>query len=316
MSNPGNRWTMFKQWLVYLALRTFICVVQALPIETCQQVSRVMAYALTHWIRLRSSVIHENLTNTFPHWSHDQSRRATMKMWEHLALMICEIAHAPRKIHDTNWRKYISLVGKRELVAAMTDSRPLVMVSGHFGNFEIGGFVAGLLGLRTYTVARRLDNPYIDRYLAKFRGLNGQYTLDKEGSSKSIEVALKNGATLVLLGDQHAGKAGCWVDFLGRPASCHKAVALFTLTGGALMLVSYSRRVEKPMQFEIGVQGIVDPDTLPLELTGVRPLTQWYNRQLEEMILVDPTQYWWVHRRWRDKPSRAQKVTAISAKAA
>ena len=44
---------------------------------------------------------------------------------------------------------------------------------------------------------------------------------------------LQMGGILSLLADQYAGEKGCWVEFMGRPASCHKAVALFTITSGA-----------------------------------------------------------------------------------
>ena len=74
------------------------------------------------------------------------------------------------------------------------------------------------------------------------------------------------------------------------------------------MLVSYARRLGKPMHFEIGVQGMADPDDLPEDLQGVRQLTQWYNSCIEEIIRVDPAQYWWVHRRWREKPKRRRKT--------
>jgi KDO2-lipid IV(A) lauroyltransferase len=101
---------------------------------------------------------------------------------------------------------------------------------------------------------------------------------------------------------------------MGRPASCHKALALFTLTGGAPMLVSYARRLAKPMHFEVGVQGTADPSALPEELQGVRQLTQWYNTCIEQIIRIDPTQYWWVHRRWREKPKkRYRKAKKLAA---
>ena len=109
--------------------------------------------------------------------------------------------------------------------------------------------------------SRKLDNPYLDRFLNKFRGSTGQFILPKQGCAPQVEAVLQSGGTLSLLGDQHAGEKGCWVEFLGRPASCHKAVALFTLTSGAPQIVSYVRRLGRPMQFEIGVAGVADPQT-------------------------------------------------------
>ena len=73
----------------------------------------------------------------------------------------------------------------------------------------------------TFTVARTLDNPFLDRFLNRFREAKGQFIVDKQGSAGQIDDVLARGGKLVLLGDQHAGPKGCWVDFFGRQASCH-----------------------------------------------------------------------------------------------
>jgi KDO2-lipid IV(A) lauroyltransferase len=307
MSRIDTRIQTIKDLLTYLIVRIVVCVIQALPISVCQRVARWSAFWLVRKSKRRANVIDENLQATYPTWTPEKRRQVAQDMWEHLILMICEIAHAPRKIHQTNWRKFVSIPDRKQLVAALTDTRPLVMVAGHYGNFEIGGYIAGLLGFPTYTVARTLDNRFLDAYLNRFRQLNGQHTLPKEGSAKLVDQVMRQGGNLCLLGDQHAGSAGVWVNFMGRQASCHKALALFTLTGGAPMLVSYARRTDKPMQFDVGVQGYADPNNLSDTQHGVRQLTQWYNDRLEEIIRAQPDQYWWLHRRWREKPVRRKK---------
>ena len=171
----------------------------------------------------------------------------------------------------------------------------------------MAGYVTGLLGMPSYTVARKLDNEYLDKFINEFRSRNGQFILPKDGSAPQIQAALESGAILTMLGDQHAGTKGCWVDFLGRPASCHKALALFTLSGNAPMMVSYCKHTDDPLHFEIGCTGIADPLDLRDELKGVRALTKWYNEALAVAIYEQPEQYWWVHRRWKEKPVRKTK---------
>jgi KDO2-lipid IV(A) lauroyltransferase len=104
------------------------------------------------------------------------------------------------------------------------------------------------------------------------------------------------------------------VDFFGRQASCHKAIAVFPLTAGAPLAVVFGRRVGgKPLQFELGMNGALDPADPTAELGGVKPVTQWYNRRLEELIRAMPEQYWWVHRRWRDAPAKVAKKLKAAA---
>ena len=111
----------------------------------------------------------------------------------------------------------ITLHNADQMVRAFFDDRPTVLVCGHYGNFEVSAYVLGILGFPSYTIARPLDNPYLDRFLNDFRGLTGQYILSKTGSSKQVEAVLAGGGILALLGDQYAGPKGCWVDFFGTP---------------------------------------------------------------------------------------------------
>ena len=109
----------------------------------------------------------------------DERKTIARRMWEHLLLMICEMAHLQRKIHETNWRKYVEVPKKREWIHVVSKPGPKVCVTGHFGNFEALGHVSNFWGFRTYTVARTLDNPYLDRIVTRFRESMGQRLLPK-----------------------------------------------------------------------------------------------------------------------------------------
>ncbi|MDG2385599.1 MAG: lipid A biosynthesis acyltransferase [Pirellulaceae bacterium] len=296
-----------QDWLVYLVLRIVICVVQALPIDCCAQIAQFLSWICYDCLKIRRSTVDENLRYAFPHYSAEMRDQIARGMWQHIILMVCELAHMPRKIHDTNWRSHVSMsrADMRRFVKYLLDQRPAVVVSGHFGNFEVGGIIAGLLGFPTFTVARPLDNPYLQNFITRFREGTGQFMLDKRGTAIQIDRVLHAGETLVLLGDQAAGPKGCWVNFFGRPASCHKAVALFSLVNRAPMLLAYSKRNRQPLQFEVGVSALFDP--LTDEIAGVKQLTQWYSDQLETIIRTDPSQYWWLHRRWKQKIARRGK---------
>jgi KDO2-lipid IV(A) lauroyltransferase len=287
-------------WLAYVAIRLAICAIQALPVETCVFLARRMARIACDVIGIRRRVVDDNLRRAFPELAAAERRRMARATWEHLLLMVVELAFAQRKIHETNWRRYIRLRRGRELVGFMLDPRPKVAVSGHFGNFEIAGYAAGLLGFPTFTVFRTLDNPFLDAYVTRFRAATGQYILPKRGSAPLASAVLESGGILALLGDQHAGPKGLWIGFLGRPASHHKAVALFALTHKAPLGVVYARRLDAPLQFELGCSGVVDPADDGPDTQDATRLTTWYARRLEELVKADIAQYWWVHNRWKD----------------
>jgi KDO2-lipid IV(A) lauroyltransferase len=200
------------------------------------------------------------------------------------------------------------------MLGPLLATKPSVTVTGHFGNFEFAGYLTGLFGIKTMTIARPLDNPYLNRFITTFRGAKGQIMVPKEGSAPLVNAHLKEGKSLVLLADQHAGEKGCWVEFLGVPASCHKSLALFTLTAGAPLVVLANRRDGRPLQFKLDFMGTASPETGGEEFSGVREMTIWYNCRLAEAISRAPEQYWWLHRRWRVPPARmAQRPTPRQA---
>ncbi len=287
--------------LTYLALRVVIAVLQTLSLETCVRWARVLARVTHEVIRFRQKVTQENLRHAFPQLSDLDRQVLARQMWEHLYLLVAEIAQAPRKIHRTNWRRYVTFHDAPTLVRALLDERPLLLVSAHFGNFELAGFLMGIMGFPTYSVARTLDNEHINNYLNRFRGATGQHIVAKKGGYQQILDVLSRGGTLALLADQYAGSKGCWVEFFSRPASTHKAIALFALAHCAPLVVGYAVRQSSPLHYKLGVEAYCDPTYSLPQTKGVRELTQWYTLHLENMIRRAPAQYWWVHRRWKDR---------------
>lgn len=297
----------------YLIVRLLVCMIQALRLETCQVLARLLAVLMCDLLPMRRGVIDDNLRHAFTELSPRERRNLSRQMWEHLFLLVVEVAHAPRKIHDSNWRDYIDLVRQDIIVGSLFDDRPTILVAGHFGNFELCGYILGVLGFPSYAIARPLDNPYLDKFLNDFRGGKGQHILPKAGSAKQVDALLASGGTLALLADQDAGPKGCWVNFFGRPASTHKAIALFSMASTAPLIVCYARRTGKPLCHKLGAEAILDPLSKEAAAQSVPAITQWYTDQLERIIRRAPQQYWWVHRRWKDTRKAVKKDVAKTA---
>ncbi len=293
-----------RDYLEYLGVRIVICAVQMTPLSTGRVWAQWLAWLANDVVGLRGKLVDENLRHAFPQLSLQQRRRLARRMWEHLFLLILEVAHTPRKIHETNWRKYIRADQVAKLVRRLMEDRPTIIVTGHFGNFEIGGYLLALFGFPSYTVARTLDNPYLDRFLQSFRGATGQHIIPKNGGYEQILEVLGGGGVMAFLVDQAAGPKDCWVDFFGRPASTYKAIALLALQHDAPICVCYTRRRERPMEFELVCSATADPRDADSRLGTIHGLTQWYTSHLEDAIRLCPEQYWWIHRRWKQKPRR------------
>jgi len=301
MEAAGHQSYSLKDRLAYWVFRLLVALIQSLSLDRCERLAQLLGWLLTRVIRVRHRLVQSNLQRVFPEWTVFETDQTEQQMWEHLILMVCEVAHAPRKIHRENWYEHFDLPDRREMLKLALDPRPKVMVSGHFGNFELAGFVTGLIGISTTTIARPLDNGFVHDYIDRFRSSGGQYMLAKSGTSSQVEALLAKGGALSLLADQYGGPKGCWVEFLGQMASCHKALALFTLSSGAPMMVCSNIRKNKPLHFEMTILGTADPtsENCPDSIVS---MTQWYNQCLEQAIRARPNQYWWVHHRWKGTP--------------
>ncbi len=221
-------------------------------------------------------------------------------VYGHFCRVVVELAHLPRRLHVTNWKRYVEIQGGDRVVGALLSGRPLLIVTGHFGNWEVAGYVLGLLGFTTHAIARPLDNPYLDDYFRRFRERTGQRLLAKQGDFDKIEQVLAGGGVIATLADQDAGQRGLFVDFFGRPASTHKAVALMAMEHNVPMLV-----VGTPMldgKYIVRPAEVIDPADYEKTPDAVRTMTQRFTSDLERLIGLAPAQYFWLHRRWKHQP--------------
>jgi len=125
-----------------------------------------------------------------------------------------------------------------------------------------------------------------------------------------------SGATLCFIADQDAGRKGIFVDFFGRKASTYKSIGLLAITNHIPIGVGYSRRVGNRFFFEIGVNRVIMPEEWADKEDPLRWVTQEYTKAIEQFVRDDPSQYWWLHRRWRHQPKhKSRKSQATSEKA-
>jgi Kdo2-lipid IVA lauroyltransferase/acyltransferase len=117
---------------------------------------------------------------------------------------------------------------------------------------------------------------------------------------------------LSFLADQDAGARGMFVEYFGRPASTHKAIALMAIEHKAPVMVGYARRIGPGFRYEVGATDLIEPEEWTGTADDARLLTQRYTSALESVIRRDPEQYLWLHRRWKHQPrERKKRPTAV-----
>jgi Kdo2-lipid IVA lauroyltransferase/acyltransferase len=290
-------------YAVYVAVRLVVCVLQALPPAGARAVALGLAWLAHRVDRRHRTVARDNLRHAFPGRYPDAELDALVRaVYRHFCTVGLEIVRLPRKLHVTNWRDFVELDAGGRMVDVLTCGRPVLMVTGHFGNWEMGGYVLGLFGFRTSGVARRLDNPHLDRFLLRFRQGTGQTILDKNTDYLRIQQVLATGGVLGMLADQDAGARALFVDFFGRPASTFKSIALLALEYNALLMVMGVPKVGEPMRYRVVCEDVIDPAEYADRPDAAKAITQRYTAALERLVRRHPDQYFWLHRRWKHQP--------------
>lgn len=298
-------------YLVYVAVRLLVAIGQAVSIEQSYAFADALARLLHRFDRRHRLIGIENLRHAFGDELDDLEReRIAREVYRHFCRMLMEMLHIPRKLHTTNWRDRVELVGHEKAVDRLLRGGPVILLSGHFGNWEMAGYLFGVFGFTPHAVARDLDNPHLDRFLRQFRERTGQRTIPKNGGYERIVEVLTGGGVVSFLADQDAGQRGLYVDFFGRPASTHKAIALLAIEHNAPVVVGYARRIGPGFRYEVGCEEVVDPAELGGTADDARLLTQRYTAALERIIRRSPEQYLWLHRRWKHQPLSKDELRA------
>ena len=297
----------FKDWLGYLALRIIIVFLSLFDIETNLNTACYLGRMLwKHYHRGRNRAL-DNLRASFPEKSEKWIWKTGQRSFEHIAMLAIDVLFTPRLIKKHSWHEYSRYKNAERTKWLMQEGRGLLMVTGHYGNFEIIGYLMGLFGFNIYSIARPLDNKYISRYLYGVRERVGQTILDKKGAAKMMEQIVSSGATLCFIADQDAGRKGIFVDFFGRKASTYKSIALVAVIQQIPIVIGYCRRIDNRFYFEIGANRIIFPEEWADKEKPLEWITAEYTKAIEAFIREDPSQYWWLHRRWKHRPKNEKQ---------
>jgi KDO2-lipid IV(A) lauroyltransferase len=309
MAKPRSR---LADAAVYVAVRVAVALVQMLSWAKALELAKFLGWLAYRLDRRHRLVAADNVRHAFSDLSEGGVDRLVRATYRHWAMVAVEMIRLPRALRRSNLQEHFSFPDPATEASARqwaATTRRAILLTGHFGNFEALSYMLGLFGVCGAVVARRLDNPYLDRFLRRFRQKTGQELLDKRLDYPRILAALESGGGLGVVGDQDAGPRGLFVEFFGRPASTFKSVALLSLQYQAPILVEGAARVGWPLRYRLYFEDVILPEEYEGSADAARAITQRYTRALERMVRRHPEQYFWLHRRWKHQPkARAAKA--------
>lgn len=251
------------------------------------------AYALG----IRKMVTLENLKKAFPTLSLQKQKEIAKGAYKNLGIVFSEMLYL-RFASSKNIAKHISITNAELFHALLMQKRGLIVVAGHFANWEwlaLGG--AAVLQRNFAIVRKNISTSFTERFLERMRIRTGN-TLVNSGDIRKMYRILLEGCCLALLADQAAPGESIRVAFLGREVPTFEGPARLALHTRAPMLFAETIR-QKNGDYSITFDPIPFDDLQGVSDENIRELTYRHSHLLEQAICKHPEQWLWQHRRWK-----------------
>lgn len=289
--------------LQYIGLRTVSMLLHCFPVNANLNTAKLLGSIMYRVDRKHRNRAMANLQRSFPNMPEARRAKMAEQSMQQLFMLFVEVLFTTRMVRRDTWAQYIELDRFEEVLKLLLRrNQPLLMLTGHYGNWEILGYVLAVLGFETTSVARPLDNPYVNQWLLGVRERKGQHIVDKKGATTQVSDIMEAGGVVGFIADQNAGSKGLFVDFFGRKASTYKSIALIAMQYNAPVVIGYARRLDDRFKFKVGAQDIIYPADWAQQDDPLRYITQRYTKAIEDFVTEDPGQYLWIHRRWKTRP--------------
>jgi KDO2-lipid IV(A) lauroyltransferase len=234
----------------------------------------------------------------FPTLPVDELRHIARASYGHLGRTTTETALLPMYSAERIIDMFEEVEGWSIVEERLARDKGLILVTGHLGNWEVGGAYLAARGLPMQAVARHMENPLFDRYLTRTRERIGMAIVHDEDAVRRVPRALRSGHAVAFLIDQGAvGLASTWVPFFRRLAKTPRGPAVFALRLGTPVV--FGAAIRQPSgRFRLYFEPIDTTPTKHLE-ADIERIVANYTAVLERYVRRAPEQYFWHHRRWK-----------------
>jgi KDO2-lipid IV(A) lauroyltransferase len=292
--------------LEYVALRLAFVFFGLIPVPLAVCIARRMAALMFLFARSRRQTAIENILRAGIASDRPAARRIARASFLHFGAMGAETLKAGGFFRRHEISEYLRLVmSSDETRYIMGDpEQGVILVTAHLGNWELAATRMGMVK-PVLSVARKMNNPYVNRFLAEGTHRAHMRIVPKRGGRRSpLVAALKGGESIAILMDQHARKKAMVVDFFGVPAASETSPARLHLATGAPVIPGVCIR-EGKMRYTIKLGAPIRHQRTSDRDADVHAILVAINQAIEQFIRQHPDQYLWSHRRWRIKSHAA-----------
>lgn len=282
----------------YAALRGVVAMMRLVGFRAAGRVGEAIGGLGARPLGIRYAVVERHLRAAFPELSAEQRTKLAVESYRHLGRTTIETALLPSFSPERIIDLFESVDGWSLVEERLARGKGLIVVTGHLGNWELGGAYLAARGLPIDAVARHMANPLFDRYLTATRQRIGMSVVHDEDAVRRVPRSLRAGRAVAFLVDQGAvGLASTWVPFFGRYAKTPRGPAVFALRLGTPIVFGAATR-QPSGRFQLSFEHIESRETGDRD-ADVDRIVADYTAALERWVRRAPEQYFWHHRRWK-----------------
>jgi Kdo2-lipid IVA lauroyltransferase/acyltransferase len=284
--------------LEYRAFAVLAWLAQRLSFRTVGRVGRALGILAFDVLGYRKKITLDNLSHAFPEKSPAELSRIARGAYRNFATTLVEMLWTGRQTAAT-LISICTIENPDILRRHIASKRGLIVLSGHFGNWEFFGSAFGLcIDHPTATIAQHQRNGRIDAMIQLIRTRWKNTNIPMGVATREVFRLLREGQIVAMLGDQSGPKEAVFVNFFGRPAATHRGTAAFGLKSGAPIVMTLFHR-EKDGRYTIICEEIDHSDLNGYTDANVLELTRRHVAVLEKYIRLYPDQWLWMHKRWK-----------------
>jgi KDO2-lipid IV(A) lauroyltransferase len=307
MSNFRTAQKKIKYSLLVVFLRAVLIVIRFMPRKVAMKLFGSLGALAFYVMRQERIKTVNNLTIAYgEEKNRDEIRAMAREVWINLGKSGAEFAIKMGEGKPEGFFRNLEVIGNEYLQEAIKKGRGILGLISHMGCWEGTALGLPMLGIPAYAIGKRLGNEQLNTLLFESRGKKGVQTLARGSSYKTILRVLAENNLVGILIDQDTDVRGVFVDFFGRPAYTPIGAAMLAMDSGAPVLpMFYLKKDDDSYVFII-------KEEIQLVMTGNRRKdmeenTRRFHEIIEKYIKKYPTQWVWMHNRWKTTPEMVEQ---------
>lgn len=239
-----------------------------------------------------------------------EKRRIARRSFRHAMAHLSGMALRGRWAREGSLERLFAISAEEDRLLRAPSARGVAFLGGHVGDWEMTQHYLGLRGIPVAVVTRAVSSPGLDRVIVRLRSERGGRVIAKRGALRDVRATLRGGGAVGILADQNCPRRERFFEFFGVPASTYTEHASVLARSGCRILFVACVREGFRFRFRVHVRDLASdlpafPGVTERERRRLRAdeVVKRYLAALEELIRRNPEQHFWMHRRWKSRPT-------------